>query len=89
MGDRQVKTSFWARIPSWAKDLVGIAFFLLVFIVNARSEIRETGEVSSLAIPVMLLLYVLYRVGRRMLKGSAYPERKPGEHRSFQLTSKR
>jgi hypothetical protein len=79
------------RIAMWVRDAVGVGFFVIVWIVSARSAAEDairTGEPArvSLAIPVVLVCYVAYRLIRRAVKGSAYPAPKPGKRKSFRLS---
>jgi ABC-type Co2+ transport system permease subunit len=80
MGKKMVKIPD-GKTPPWVWDVVGAAFFLVVWVVTSRQALSEGATSVSPAIPGLLLAYGLYRVIRRLVTGSAYPEPKPGANR--------
>jgi hypothetical protein len=67
------------RVPMWVGDSPAGLFLLVLWVVLARDTLAEGRELSfpvGLGIPATVLLYGAYRVGRRLIKGSAYPPRK-------------
>lgn len=91
--DKQREVEFGAskrRVPMWVWDSLAALLLLVVWVVTTRADIAdaltEGREPSvSFGIPAIVLLYGAYRVGRRLIKGSAYPPKRD-RARSFRLS---
>lgn len=69
------------RVPLWVWDVVAALFLLSIWVVSARTEVAAAlGEGREPSVPVMvpavLVAYGLYRLFRKAVKGSAYPQPK-------------